>query len=234
MTVVSDTPDVLQRFKSGLDLVAKISRQVTRTAGLSVSLEELESCGREGLLDAARRFDASRRVPFRAYASYRIRGAMIDGVRQMMPLSRRMWQRLRSLEAMDRLNASLTEDVYGSSPPRSPKAADEMLADQLAAMATAFAAGLLHERAPAGNGEVISRDDESPEALVLRRELREAFERAIAVLPTEEATLIQRHYVHGERFDQVAVSLGFSKSWASRLHRRAIARLSKSLRELIS
>jgi len=109
-----------------------------------------------------------------------------------------------------------------------------MLADQLAAMATAFAAGLLHERAPAGNGEVISRDDESPEALVLRRELREAFERAIAVLPTEEATLIQRHYVHGERFDQVAASLGLSKSWASRLHRRAIARLSKSLRELIS
>jgi len=117
VTVASDTPEVLQRFKSGLDLVAKISRQVTRTAGLSVSLEELDSCGREGLLDAARRFDASRRVPFRAYASYRIRGAMIDGVRQMMPLSRRMWQRLRSLEAMDRLNASLTEDVYGSSPP---------------------------------------------------------------------------------------------------------------------
>ena len=233
MTVASDTPEVLQRFKSGLDLVAKIARQVTRTAGLSVSLEELESCGREGLLDAARRFDASRRVPFRAYASYRIRGAMIDGVRQMMPLSRRMWQRLRSLEAMDRLNASLTEDVYGSSPPSSPKAADEMLADQLAAMATAFAAGLLHERAPAGNGEVISRDDESPEALVLRRELREAFDRAITELPPEEATLIQRHYVHGERFDQVAVSLGFSKSWASRLHRRAIARLSKSLRELI-
>ena len=43
------------------------------------------------------------------------------------------------------------------------------------------------------------------------------------------AVLIRRHYLEGERFDQVAAELGLSKSWASRLHTRAIGRLTKRL-----
>jgi len=41
--------------------------------------------------------------------------------------------------------------------------------------------------------------------------------------------LIRRHYLEGERFDHVAAELGLSKSWASRLHTRAIGRLTKRL-----
>jgi RNA polymerase sigma factor FliA len=54
---------------------------------------------------------------------------------------------------------------------------------------------------------------------------------AIAQLPDEEAALVRRHYVEGERFDHVAQSLGLSKSWASRLHSRAMQRLAKRFRE---
>ena len=53
---------------------------------------------------------------------------------------------------------------------------------------------------------------------------------AIAALPDEEAQLVRRHYLEGERFDHVAQSLGLSKSWASRLHTRAMQRLAKRLR----
>jgi RNA polymerase sigma factor for flagellar operon FliA len=231
VTVAADSPEILQRFKSALDIVAKMARQMRRTVGPNVSVEELESCGREGLLDAARRYDPTRRVPFRAYACFRIRGAMIDGVRQIMPLPRRVWQKLRSMEAMERVNASMAEDAYGSVPPGSARAADEILSDHLAAMATAMAAGMLPERVKGDAGELVIRDDENPEELLMRRELREQFERAIPSLPSQEAELIRRHYIEGERFDQVAASLGLSKSWGSRLHRRAIDRLSKRLRD---
>lgn len=232
VTVAPDTPEILSRFTSALDLVAKLARQMKHTLGPNVSVEELDSCGREGLLDAARRFDVARRVPFRAYASLRIRGAMIDGVRQMMPLPRRTWQRLRSLEGVERVTVSLSEELYGAAPPTSTQASDEKLAEHLAAMATAFAAGFLAERAPNDVGELVASDDESPESLLQRRELREFFEQAILELPAEEATLIRRHYLDGERFDHVAASIGLSKSWASRLHRRAIDRLAKRLRAL--
>ena len=54
--------------------------------------------------------------------------------------------------------------------------------------------------------------------------------RAIGDLPEQEAELVRRHYLEGERFDLVAKDLGLSKSWASRLHTRAIVRLTKRLR----
>ncbi len=53
---------------------------------------------------------------------------------------------------------------------------------------------------------------------------------AIAELPEQEAMLVRRHYIEGDRFDQVAAELGLSKSWASRLHTRAIQKLTKRLR----
>jgi len=55
---------------------------------------------------------------------------------------------------------------------------------------------------------------------------------AITELPREEAELVRRHYLEGARFDHVAEELGLSKSWASRLHTRALTRLSKRLRGL--
>jgi RNA polymerase sigma factor for flagellar operon FliA len=227
-----DPPETLNRVKSALDIVAKIARQMRRTVGSGITIEELESCGREGLLDAARRYDPSRRVPFRSYACVRIRGAMIDGVRQLMPLPRRVWEKLQGLEAMDRVTASLAEDVYNSPyPATTPEAADQSLSDHLAAMATALAVGLLPERVPGEHGEVLERDAESPEDLVMRISLRKRLEEILTELPSQEAELIRRHYFDGERFDHVAASMGFSKSWGSRLHRRAIDRLSKRLRD---
>ena len=77
----ADAPDVLARFEGELDLVEIIARQVARTMGSVVELDDLRSFGREGLLDAARKFDGARGVPFRAYANFRVRGAIIDGIR---------------------------------------------------------------------------------------------------------------------------------------------------------
>jgi RNA polymerase sigma factor for flagellar operon FliA len=228
----TEPPEVLQRFDSGLAIVGPIASQVRRTVGPTVSVSDLESFGQEGLLDAARRYDPTKRVPFRAYASLRIRGAMIDGIRQSMPLSRRNWQRLRGLEAMERLSTAMTEDVYGAALPMSSRSADEILASHMAAMATALVAGMISERAIGESGEPVAREDEGPEAVVLRRELRDQFERALLELPSQEAELIRRHYLEGERFDQVASSLGLSKSWTSRLHRRAIDRLAKRFKDV--
>src|SRR5262249_42881477 len=89
-----DTPETIARFETELELVDIVSRQIARTMGKVVELDELLSYGREGLLDAARKFDAARGVPFRAYANFRVRGAIIDGVRSMAQLPRRAHERL--------------------------------------------------------------------------------------------------------------------------------------------
>jgi RNA polymerase sigma factor FliA len=232
VTRPEDPPEVLERFNQTLELVEIIARQVGRAVGRSVELDDLLSFGREGLLDAARRYEADRGVPFRAYANYRVRGAIIDGVRVVGRLPRRAHDKLRGIEAAARTSEGAVEDVHAPQAPGSTSAqAEQALSDHLAAMATAMAVGLVATSARGEEGELVTvAAGEDPEEMTARAELLEVVRTAIGELPEQEAELVRRHYLEGERFDHVAKDLGLSKSWASRLHSRAIVRLSKRLR----
>jgi RNA polymerase sigma factor for flagellar operon FliA len=72
----------------------------------------------------------------------------------------------------------------------------------------------------------------TPEDAALFRERRELTKRALATLPEQERFLIEGHYVNGRPFDELARELGLSKSWASRLHTRALDRLREALAHL--
>jgi RNA polymerase sigma factor for flagellar operon FliA len=226
-----ESPEVRERFSSALGLVDIIARQILRSLGGAGDLEELLSFGREGLWDAARRFDDSRGVPFRGYANFRVRGAIIDGVRASARLSRRTHERLNGLQAAARLSEGAFEDLAVPRPPGSgPAEAETALADHLAAMATAIAAGLIAPTAHGDSGERTLVDTRDPEQAYGQAQLLDLIRTAIAELPHEEAELVRRHYLEGARFDHVADELGLSKSWASRLHTRALTRLAKRLR----
>jgi RNA polymerase sigma factor for flagellar operon FliA len=221
----SDAPDVLARFHSELDLVDVNARQVARRiATTSVTLDDLRSFGREGLLQAARSFDGSRGVPFRRWANMRIRGAMIDGVRQWGHLPRRVYQELRALAAGDAVQEALEED-HGAAPAATPEVADRRLTAYLAGIATAIAVGSM-----VGQEDVADRRDPSPEEIASKAELARQVRAIVQRLPDAERTLIERHYFGDETLDQAAASLGLSKSWGSRLHARAIDRIARELR----
>ena len=228
----ADAPEVLERFRAETDLVEIVARQIFRSMGSSVELDDLRSFGREGLLDAARKFDSERGVPFRAYANFRVRGAIIDGIRSTAQLSRRVYERLNGLSAALKVSEGAAEDAFGPGS-GSRSQADQALGDHLAAMAAAMTVGLIAPVAVGEEGERIQVSTlEGPEDAVARAELLAVVERAIEDLPQEEAALVRRHYLEGERFDHVAESLGLSKSWASRLHTRAMQRLAKRLRSV--
>jgi len=227
----ADEPDVLERFEAQLELVDIIARQTLRAMGSVVELDDLKSFGREGLLDAARKFDAERGVPFRAYANFRVRGAIIDGIRSMAQLPRRAYQRLNGLSAALRVSEGAADDAFASPAAPTRAQADAALGEHLAAMATAITVGLIAPAAVGEEGEQVQVSTaDSPEDAVARAQLLRLVREAIVELPQEEAQLVQRHYLEGERFDHVAQSLGLSKSWASRLHTRAMQRLAKRLR----
>lgn len=224
----------MARFSSALELVDIVARQILRTLGGVAELDELRSFGREGLWDAARRFDESRGVPFRGYANFRVRGAIIDGVRSSARLSRRTHERLNGLQAAARVSEGALEDLAAPRPLGSgPAEAEQALGDHLAAVATAMAAGLIAPTAHDDAGERTLVDTgENPEEALGQAQLLELIRAAIGDLPHEEAELVRRHYLEGARFDHVADELGLSKSWASRLHTRALTRLAKRLRGL--
>ncbi len=227
MSTPPDPPEVLERFHSALDLVESTLRHVKRSMGSLVDEDELRSFGQEGLLDAARRYEPGRGVPFRAFASFRVRGGMMDGVRHVARVPRRAFTRIRALEAASQQSEGVIEDLAAGPPPgERPEDAERALAAHLSGMATAMAVGMVSTP----EASLALEGDEDPEAAVARAELRSLVERELDALPADEATLVRRHYFGGEPFESVARELGLSRSWASRLHTRAIGRLGRRLR----
>ncbi|HTB74822.1 MAG TPA: sigma-70 family RNA polymerase sigma factor [Polyangiaceae bacterium] len=221
----SDAPDVLARFHAELDLVDLNARQVARRiASAPITLDDLRSFGREGLLQAARSFDASRGVPFRRWANMRIRGAMIDGMRQWGQLPRRVYHELRAMAAGDATLEGLADDD-ATTPAATAEAADRRLSSYLAGIATAIAVGSM-----VGHEDVADGPERSPEEIASRAELAEQVRAIVGRLPDAERTLIERHYFGDETLDQASASLGLSKSWGSRLHARAVERIARELR----
>lgn len=232
-----DPPEVLERFNAELDLPRIIARQLSKSAGLGTAFDDLVAFGREGLLEAARRYDPARGVPFRAFASFRVRGAMIDGIRSFSELPRRVHARLKAIDAASGVSEGAAEDLLATTPgappaTSTPAAADRLLSDHLAAMATAMATGLVADVGLGEAGEATAVNRHNPEQEVQQAELLSLLRSEVATLPEPENELVERHYFNGERFDHVAADLGLSKSWASRLHTRAVQRLTKRLRSL--
>jgi RNA polymerase sigma factor for flagellar operon FliA len=190
-----------------------------------LELDDLAGYGRVGLLNAARRFDATRGVPFEAYAGFLIRGAVLDAVRGVA-LPRRTYERLRAIEAATRISEGLAESTFFGAP--APSMAQKR-AEAEAAMATAMALGVMAGVAAQTDGELISVERSDPEQDLSNAQRRALVLRLVSELPHEESELIRRHYLEDERFDEVAQDLKISKSWASRLHTRAMTRLSRQV-----
>ncbi|MBX3207174.1 MAG: sigma-70 family RNA polymerase sigma factor [Labilithrix sp.] len=221
----TDPPEVLARVTEGLALVDIIARQMRRQFGAHVQVDDLASQGREALLAAARSFDAERGVPFRRWANLRIRGAMIDAVRQGGNLPKRVYRKLRAVQAADQVHDAANEE-QAAAPPATPEAADARVGDQLASAAMAMALGFLAPR----RGEAVetAKDpDHSPESNVGHVQLVVRIKQAISELPDQERTLLTRHYFDEVSLDEAARELGLSKSWASRLHARGIEALAR-------
>jgi RNA polymerase sigma factor FliA len=206
-------------------MVEAIVHRVAREMMLPTSeIPDLMGYAFEGLIEAQGRFDPSRGVLFRTFASYRVRGAVIDGVRQMSRLSRRAYAKVKAAEAADRI----TEDVAYARREHGATASLEStvsaLDGALSRLATSFvvasAAQEQHESA-----------DPSPEESVLRAESSRRLHAALGRLDERERALVVGFYFEGVPFDQTAKKLGISKSWASRIYTRALDRLRAAMLE---
>jgi RNA polymerase sigma factor for flagellar operon FliA len=224
----ADAPEVLERFREELPLVEIIAGQLRRQLGGKVMHDELLSFGREGLLAAARAFDHSLGVPFRRWANYRIRGAMLDGVRSNSLLPRSVYSRLRAIESAQHACEVAAED--GSVRyPASAEEAEARLESYLASVATAAAMGLLAAPVAGDKDDCV---DPAPTAdeVIARGETLALVREAVATLPDNERHLIERHYFEDVRLDEAAREIGVSKSWGSRLHLRAIEAITRHMK----
>ncbi|MDD9941468.1 MAG: sigma-70 family RNA polymerase sigma factor [Myxococcales bacterium] len=204
--------------------VRGIVKQACAQLALDCDVEDLVGYGFAGLLEARKRFDATKGVPFKSFAHYRVRGAIIDGVRKMAYLPRRAYARLRAAEVADRAAEGLAEQRAASRSvvadvPASLRAMDSVIGQAAAAFCASLADG-----EPEGIGA-------SPEEVALAKQRRKLIAEALTELPEREQMLVRGHDLEGRRLDELAAEAGLSKSWASRLHAKALERLRSRLRE---
>lgn len=216
-----------RRAEAHAPRVASLARALASRMS-HASIDELQSAGYEGLVQAALRYDPESGVPFGAFAHYRIRGAMVDFARRASPAIRRRSRALRALET----SQALLEQANRGMPPSGeidPRTLRERVAAAADIVAQTTAAVVLAKAAPEDPDAVADGTHDAEEA-VLANELREQLRIVLRGCDEEERALIDALYTRGLTMGEYAKQLGKNKSTISRQHARMLDRLGKRMR----
>jgi RNA polymerase sigma factor for flagellar operon FliA len=184
------------------------ARHCRLSAGQAVSFPDCLQYARLGLIEAIDRFDPAREASFETYSSYRIRGAMLNGLaRENEVVAQRSFWRTRREERVHSLSPSVTST------------GDEELAE-LARMTVGLAIGYLLE---SGHEEPVDETSQAnPYSATELAQLRQAVTAAVANLPGREQQLIRRHYFEDREFRVIAAELSVTPGRVSQLHAQAL------------
>ena len=218
--------DVKELIEKHLPLVQAIARMVKKTVGASIDFDDLIGYGSKGLVEAAERFDARHGVAFSTFAYYRIRGSMYDGLRAMGWYSRADYARYRAEERAneylrnraDREGAGQAQaGAAGAGSPSASEAATlAEVHEILSSVATVHITSL--EAASSVPDESLPAADVAVDNHRLSHRVRQA----VAGLPDKERRLMELYYFADKNLEEAGAALGLSKSWACRLHARAV------------
>jgi len=213
------------------DLVGKVYGHL-KNSGLNADRDELLAFGRQGLVEAATRFDPTLGEDFRRFAYFRVKGAMLDGVRKMGTWSRRGYERVQMMRAANAARSDSTGEDETSAATLASAEATQRLQKHMAQITTAMTVGLFAEGVKGEGGEVVDAIDasESVEESLSKAQMSQLVREVLTNLPPPEDEVIRRFYVEGEKMDAIAEDFKKSRSWVSRIHSRALKRMGARLR----
>jgi len=227
-----------QLVEEHLELVEQVVSQVAVRFPRHVDREELVRAGMVGLVEAARRFDGSRSIPFARFAARRIRGAVLDAVRASDWAPRSVRAQAR---AVDQAETDLSERLR-----RRPTVAEtaahlgvearevDRVRERVVRAALlgldAPAAGPVEGGAPSSVAEGIA-DGATPEPSeeLERRELHAFVRYAVAHLPVRHRAVVVGYFVEQLSSEELARSLGVTVSRVSQLRTEALAAMRRGI-----
>ncbi len=219
-------------------LVHRLAHHMIAKLPASVEVDDLIQVGMIGLTEALARYEPSQGVQFETFASQRIRGAMLDELREGDWLSRGSRKMQKDIEhAVQKLEQRLQRA------PKESEIASELgvpLAEYQQMLSRVRGAQLVYLEDMSGKGDdedhfldrYLPADAQSdPQSLLGDQRMRSALIDAINKLPEREQYVMSMYYEHDMNLKEIAAVLGVTESRICQLHSQSIARLRARLRE---
>ncbi len=210
-TVEPDDGALIARYGH---LIDRVARRLAMRAGSAHLADDLWSAGALGLLEAARRFDAGRAVKFETFAEHRIRGAMLDELRNLDHLPRRLRAQTDAVgKAKQKLSKTLGRDAL----PEEVAVEVGVSVEELGGLEQ-----LTQPHVEIDSALRLVSEEPSAEDRASSRQRLGQLTTAVTALPERLQTLLALYYVEEFTYREIARLLEVSEARVCQLHAEAI------------
>ncbi len=207
-----------------LTLVRHLVGKLVAELPPGVDVENLESAGVLGLVEAAHHFDPERGAQFKTYAYTRIRGAVLDELRRNCPLPQQV---LRQVARVRRAYDALPPPVTTQALAQATGLSEEEVADCLAAVRMTRLLSWEEHGEPIGTR---LDDPRRPDLLAEKEEEKRLLVEALAALEERERLIVTLYYLEDLRLKEIGEVVHLSESRVSRLLSAALFHLGEYMR----
>jgi RNA polymerase sigma factor for flagellar operon FliA len=216
-----------------LYLVNSIAAHVQRSLAVHVELDDLIHSGMMGLFDAATKYTSDKEVAFGAYAKHRIRGSILDGLRQLDWASRDLRKRYKQVEAKrkelaETLNREATDAEVAAALGLDSKRWQALMVDfrNMGSAATQTRAERQDEQPLQ---DVPCSPTHGPDQVFARAEMRNKLGFALQNLPKRHQEVVTMYYEQELTMKEIGSLLGVNESRVSQIHKSALVRMQAAL-----
>ena len=220
--------------------VRYVARHIHDRLPQHVPLEDLVHAGVLGLMDALTKYDQARHVQFQTYAKFRIRGAILDSLRELDWGPRDLRRRARQVETAaarisHRLGRSATQAEIAAEL-GFPLESFQRLLGELEGLDLGSGHNASGNQAHNDDlcGYLPGNPEESPYCLTMKSEMHGMLVRAIEVLSQKEQQMLALYYYQELTMKETGAMLGVGESRVSQIHSLALPRLRTRLQTLLA
>ena len=238
-TCAADYADVNDLVMQELSQVYYIAARIRERLPQQVEQDDLVSAGVIGLIEAARSFDGSKNVQFKTFAKFRIRGAILDSLREADWGSRYMRRKGREIaEATTRLEARLGRHPIESEIASEMQMDVEQLRKIIAQLDSLHLSG---QQVAVSNDRSEKLDviesapdlvEPNPFELCLEGEMKTHLAEAISKLSEREQLILSLYYREELTMKEIASVVGVALSRVSQIRQATIVKLKASLEHI--
>ncbi len=216
-----------------LPLVKAIAVRVHENLPVHVDLDDLVHAGILGLFDAANKYNPEKQVVFSSYAKHRIKGAILDSLRQLDWASRDMRRRHKQVEAATRDLAATLQRT-----PTEAEVAEKLGMDvdrwrnmmlDLRNVGLVSASTRSNENEDLPAPDFPSKPETQPDSICAREQLRHVLGDAMKTLPERYQKVVLLYYTNEMTMKEIGGVLGINESRVSQIHKSALEKMAVAL-----